>query len=286
MKETCKHNCFNGWIYLEATGMQYDCPDCRSIDKALEKTADDGRKLADTLMIPEHYYNAKITDHDKLFKVDDMRYFTTQSMHEVENVLTEIFGSIYSRESLKKSYYIFAPSFVDIRSFVYSTQLYASVERQLNVSPYISLNGLNSLRRISDYRVRDLQDVNLQNPLYNTRSDIVDAIDGAKFVTLTNKTYSDFVNADVCFLRATASTTERGWQILADILDERASRNKATVVFGYYSTKSSYTNGLRFLLSENSQLSRINPVELISINHQKPSVRSEPNIPTSVFGRS
>ncbi|MNV86687.1 hypothetical protein D3C71_1807400 [compost metagenome] len=101
-------------------------------------------------------------------------------------------------------------------------------------------------------------------------SDYLLALDGYRLAKATGLTYFDFVHADVCFIEATANTTEKGWVGLADLLGERAKNGLPTYVMGYWPTKggmSSQTKGLRYLLASSLATIRLNllvPYELSS----------------------
>jgi len=270
----CRYGCVNGNIFMPALGRMERCPDCQNKNKALgvveqgnaEVVASNGgvATALDYLLIPDGY---RMVGHvgPEIMTVSNLSAFTNSSVGGVFSILGSIQKSVYEGGVYRLSTYIHTSNNVDIRKFVYSTQM-LGVERGLGVTPYVSLNTLISLEKAnhsSGYKESDLEDMYLKKTL---SSDLAILYSGIKFVRESKITYYDFYRADLCFLEATASTSEEGFIALADLLAERTRFNLPTYVIGYWGSKSLSTSGLRFLLAKNerSRLDKLNVYEVLS----------------------
>lgn len=271
---TCEHGCIRGRILIEGVGL-VDCPKCRNITRVLEEPDESGLSFYDKLEIPPQYKNFG-TSGEELFKIPEMESYSTSSISEVAGLMERINQDLYSGRVTSLSCYIYVPNVVDIKRFVYGAQKLA-LEKGLGVTPFISCNMLYGIQKVGDYSVRSLKDEDLQHDLKNIPPELVHAVDGYRIVQRTKLTYFDFIHADLCFIDATANTSELGWAGLADLLGERAKRGLPTYVIGYWPSRgTSGTNkafrSLKFLLVNgygNVRLDLLVPYELKSKRSEK-----------------
>lgn len=246
----CKYNCNKGKVFLESIKGYVDCPDCRNIEKVLERPAEDGKTLYDVLNIPLAYKSFGVAGQE-LFNTQGLSGFTQKSINDVANLFERINDDIYNGKVSNLSVYVYTSNLVDTKRFVYGAQKLA-IEKGLQVTPYISANTLYGLQRVGDFSLTSLKDIkNKQGELKDVHPDLIHAVDGYRVVQATDLTYYDFIHADICFIEATANTTEKGWVGVADLLGERAKHGLPTYVIGYWGTKGASNNakGLRYLLA-------------------------------------
>lgn len=248
----CKYNCKRGKIFMEALGRFVDCPECRNITKVLEKPEEDGTSLYDKLRIPPAYRNFGVAGHE-LFNVQGLSSaFTHNSINDVGSLFERINQDLYNGKVTNISCYIYTSNLVDVKRFVYGAQKLA-LEKGLGVTPFISANTLYGIQRVGDFSLTSLKELSKDSAeVKDVHPDLIHAVDGYRVVQHTNLTYFDFIHADVCFIEATANTTEKGWTGLADLLGERAKQGLPTYVIGYWSTRGAVSNtskGLRYLIA-------------------------------------
>ena len=272
---TCKYGCKNGKVFIEATSTFVDCPECRSIVKALEKErTSDGKTYYDILNVPDAYRGLGIVKRDVLtmFKHD---MYTDASIEEVSRLLDNIVQSIYDFQKLPNiSAYIYGGNTADMKMYVYSVQKLA-LENGLSVVPFVSANSLYGVQCVLDCNDRQQKLLkvleNGEKVNYENITDIA-VVEGFKFCRDTTLTYYDFMTADLCFIEATSNTTEKGWVAVADILAERARRNLPTYVIGYWGTISQTSgnnySGLRYLISE-SNFARLDRLTVYEVKSKK-----------------
>ena len=253
-KQKCTYNCQKGKVWLEAFNDFVDCPQCRDLTEVVKAQASKGVDIYATLRIPKAYQDAKVSGHD-LFTQGNLP-FSSQSIGEVGGIMEAINNSIYNEEILSLSCYIHTSNLIDHRLFVYGAQKLA-LEKTMSVVPFISCNTLYALQRVGDFSLSSLKDLSYKDAttgLKDVPPDLIHALDGYRLVQETDLTYYDYISADVCFIEATANTTEKGWTGLADLLGERAKRGLPTYVTGYWNTKTSdyHSKGLRYLLQQSA----------------------------------
>ena len=259
----CRYGCIKGKVFLEALGNFVSCPDHGdSIERILEKNEEGRTSLYERLHIPQDFEDASVCDRG-LFYIPGLGRFTPSSINYVVNLLEQINKDVYSGSVTKMSVYIHIPNIVDIRQFVYGLQKMA-VEKGLDVTPYISAREIYELQRVGDYSATFLEEATRNRKDMNP--DVLNVLGGHKYVLRTGLTYRDFVNSDLCFVKATAGTSRSGWYGLADLLDRRSARGLPTYVIGYWATKNfSVTGGPKFLLAPKSHKRRLDlmiPYEL------------------------
>lgn len=251
MASTCKYRCANGKVFLEALGKMVDCPECRNITKVLEKPDNSGVSLYEKLRIPQQYKNFGVAGRE-IFNAPNINVFTENSINHVANLLERINRDLYSGKVPSISCYIYTSTWVDIKRFVYGAQKLA-LEKGLGVTPYISCNTLYGLQKVGEFNIKSLQEFEAREDYNEIPPDILYAIDGYRLVQHTKLTYFDFIHADLCFIEATANTSERGWSGLADLLGERAKQGLPTYVIGYWPSSRvgmhNGSRGLRYLLA-------------------------------------
>jgi hypothetical protein len=251
---TCKYKCKNGKVFMEALGL-VNCPECQNITKVLETPKEEGGvSIFDRLMIPASYKSFGVAGHD-LFNSQGLGGFTASSLNDVGNLFERINKDIYAGRVTSMSCYIYTTNIIDTKRFVYGAQKMA-LEKALGVTPLISANTLYGLQKSGDYSIGSLQELNMRQgkkgELANVSPDMVQAVEGYRFMQFAEVSYFDFIHADLCFIEATANTIEKGWTGLADLLGERAKRGLPTYVIGYWSSKSgSWTGskGLKYLMA-------------------------------------
>lgn len=252
---SCKYNCKKGKIYMESLRRLVDCPECRNITKVLKKPDGKGSSIFDKLEIPPQYENAGVAGHE-LFNMRMLENFSITSINEVANLLERINKDLYSGKVTGVSCYIHTPNIIDIKAFVYGAQRLA-LEKGLGVTPFISCNTLYGLQRVGDYQFSTLQEFMDNTGFKDVSPDLILTIDGYRVVQRTDLTYYDFINADLCFIEATANTSERGWVGLADLLSERAKRGLPTYVIGYWSSSSGGPRGVKYLINPAQGVTRL-----------------------------
>ena len=254
---------------MESLGGYVNCPVCRDITKVVEKQEEAGEKTVfDKLRIPPAYTGFGTAGKD-LLTIQNLGGFSQNSISEVGSLLERINKDIYNERVTNLSVYIYTSNLVDIKRFVYGAQKLA-LEKGLGVTPYISANTLYGIQRVGDYNLRSLKEATKDgHDLKDINPDLIHAVEGYRIVQETQLTYFDFIHADVCFIEATANTTEKGWTGIADLLGERSKQGLPTYVIGYWGTKGSAmaSKGLRYLLAPENGLVRLDllvPYELKS----------------------
>lgn len=272
----CPYNCHKGKVYLEALKNFVDCPHCRDITKVAKTLADNGVDMYAILRIPKAYRDANPVGHE-LFQQGDLP-FSQQSIQEVGGIMDAINKAIYNGELVNLSVYIYTSNLVDYRLFVYGAQKLA-LEKAMSVVPFISCNTLYALQRVGDFSLTTLKDLSYRDAttgLKDVPPDLIHALDGYRLVQESDLTYYDYITADVCFIEATANTTEKGWTGLADLLGERTKRGLPTYVVGYWNTKTSefHAKGLRYLIQRTAiaRLDLLVAYEVRSLNEDGVSI--------------
>lgn len=267
----CSFGCTNGRIFLEALGRKVDCPECRNIEVVLEKPSEDGKSIFDKLRIPSAYKNFGVAGQE-LFNIQGLGAFSQNSINEVGNFFERVNKDIYSGAVSNISAYIYTSNIVDTKRFVYGAQKLA-IEKGLKVTPLISANNLYGLQRVGDFALTSLKELSVkEGELKDVHPELIHAVEGYRFVQHTDLTYFDFIHSDLCFIDATANTTEKGWTGLADLLGERAKQGLPTYVLGYWSTRGAGvggSRGLRYLIAPeygSVRLDLLVPFELKSKN--------------------
>ncbi len=263
MKEhVCSLGCKKGRIFNRALSVYEPCPECTGLARKVEIEKDTEGVLTKNLLIPSEYVAVRPSDRDLLrLPVISARY-ASESIERVGALLESINKSIYNQEILKVSCYIHTSNEVDARQFVFGAQKMA-LEKGLGVAPYISLNTLYGLQKSGDYArfsVEGKDDPRVEDMSPETRS----AYDGHRFSTQTGVTYYDYITADLCIVEATANTLTKGWNVLADLLAERARMGLPVYVIGYWGSKGggSGSTGLRYLLQPDGTRPRL---DLLSV---------------------
>ncbi len=238
-----------------------ECPECNSFAKTLANVSDDGTSIYDVLRIPQDYKNASSVGSDS-FSLEGAGKFSKASADKVWRLLGKISESLYQGKVYRLSSYIFVGSDADIRMYVYAAQKLA-IEKNLGVTPYISLNEMSTLHTLYGTNLTTEQLEHLHNNK-KLSPESISVYEALKFVRSTNVCYHDFKHADLCFLEATATTSEKAWSALADLLAERSRHGLPTYVIGYWGTKSLTVTGLRYILSKlgTSRLDKLTPFEL------------------------
>lgn len=267
--KACPYSCVNGKVFLESLKGFVDCPNCRNIINVVKGEIDGENKYA-RLQIPDNYRDTVTTTlNTNMFLADGLlSRYSNQSVAEVRHFFEQLAENIFTGNVSRVSGYFFLSNYIDVNNIVYTLQK-AALRNGLGVTPFISLNTLYAVRRTLDTDVSSLiqKHGSIKEILKNTKNlnqQVLAALDGYKFISDTQLLYSDFVNAELCFLDATAATTENGWVALADILSERAKKSLPTYVIGYWPTKTiTYNKGIKYLISDNvtNRLDRLIPFE-------------------------
>lgn len=275
----CPYQC-NGAheIFMSAFGKCVPCPHCQSITsqaEAMEEeyVVDEEGEVVGVqdqyshLYIPKQYSDALPVD-EEIFPTTALGAFSQESIHELITLMRNINKATYKGDIYELSVYMYAPNLVDMKLFVYGVQRFA-IENGLKVTPYISANTLNGIQRVGEFSLTQIENVkDLTGELEGVHPDLLNAVDGLRVIQETDLTYHDFITADICFIDATANTTEKGWTAIADILGERAKKGKPTYVTGYWSTKNAQyagMKGLRYLTLPSGVVPRLDllvPVEM------------------------
>lgn len=266
---SCPHHCNEGKVFLESRGF-VPCPHCSSIIKVAETLANTtGEDLHSMMRIPPQYRDATLVD-EGLFRQGLVGNFLPESVHEMKTLFMGINKALYHGSVYRMSVYFHLPNFFDTRLFVYGAMRFA-FEKGLGVAPFISCSTLYGLQKIGDYPFSTLKEASSTGNIREYSPELVAAVDGYRFVAESKLTYFDFVNADLCFIEATANTTDKGWTALADLLSERAKNGLPTYVMGYWSLRASRGiggRGLRYLIAPEGmgihRLDMLIPVELKS----------------------
>lgn len=229
-----------GWIPCPVCGSVVVESDDKGEPIVAESTNDTVRKQYESLLVPKIYQTMKYSS-DFVFwgNNKNSRLYQADSLRNLASVCDRIYSSIYNGEIMLQSVYLFIPPVFDANIFVFDTQKLA-ISRGFSVSRYITLNEL--LRVINK-----------------------------------PEEYESFYSSQICFLDASARTTESGWVALADILTIRARRGLCTYVTGYWASTNLEHTGANYLIDEDSnRLSLLNPVNLISIKRGKRGSDLEP----------
>jgi hypothetical protein len=270
MADNCPYNCKKGKVFMEGLRKMVECPHCTDIERVLEeKPNGEGPSLYDKLNIPPSYRNYGVVGTE-LLNPSTLGGFSRDSINDVGNMMENINRDLYNGEVTSISCYFHTTNLVDMKRFVYGAQKLA-LEKGLGVTPFISANALYGLQKVGDYSVRSLQEAaNPKGQLKDVPPDLLLAVDGYRLVQETGLTYHDYTRSDLCFIDATANTTERGWTGIADLLGERAKYGLPTHVIGYWSSRGgSWTGskGLKYLLANENGMIRLEllvPFELKS----------------------
>ena len=271
----CPHHCQGGRIFMTAMNSFVPCPHCSNIERAVETPNDvSGKSIYDILNVPTAYRKMGVASKE-LFNVNGLQGFSANSINEVIRIMDKINEAIYNYTVYQLSVYIYISNLVDTYRFIYGAQRMA-LEKNLKVTPLISANTLYGLQKVGDYSLASLKEIkDKKGEVRDVHPDLIQAVDGYRVVQETNLTYFDFRHADICFIEATAHTTEKGWAAVADILSERAKNDLPTYVIGYWATKSPQAGkGLRYLLNDGGVTARLNkltPIELKTHREENPT---------------
>lgn len=270
MKDTnCPYKCNDKHeVFMSALNAMVPCPHCKDVTTLIKKQEEDENfNPYEKLYIPKQYKDAVAVDID-LFPTEALGAFSPDSINEVSQLLFKINQSLYKSRIFDLSTYIYVPNIVDIKLFVYGAQRLA-VENGLSVTPFISANTLCGIQRVGEFSLTSIRDVkDMNGDLKDVHPDLLNAVDGYRVIQDTDLTYYDFINADLCFIDATANTTEKGWTGVADLLNERTKKGRPTYVIGYWGTKNAQyagMNGLKYLTVPKGVMPRLDllvPVEI------------------------
>lgn len=289
MKKTkCEYNCVRGMVFNHTLKKSEPCPIHGNVEVILE-TEDEqtGETPYTKLDIPPQYRVLGPIDKD-LLNFNSSGAYTQDSLTEVGNIMERVNTSIYNHEILALSFYLYTSNQVDTKRFVYGAQKLA-LEKSLSVAPFISANTLYGLQRVGDFPLRSIREITVsKGVLKEVHPNMLHAVDGYRLIQNTDLTYFDFIHADVCFIDATANTTEKGWTGLADLLSERSKKGLPTYVMGYWGSKNPQAGqGLKYLLAGDNggsmtRLDLLVPYELRSSKGQNnPSMSIAKPVPTA-----
>lgn len=246
----CPYRCVEGRVFLETQGY-VPCPHCSDLVKVAETVLETtGEDLFSQLRIPPQYRDATLVD-EALFRPSLVSNFTPESVYEMKTLFSNINRSLYHGNVYRLSVYFHNPNVIDTRLFVYGAMRFA-FEKGLGVCPFVSCHTLYGIQKLGDYPYGTLREASENTNIKEYSPELIAAVDGFRFVADTKLTYYDFVNADLCFIEATANTTDKGWTALADLLSERAKNGLPTYVMGYWSVRYSRGvggRGLKYLLA-------------------------------------
>lgn len=276
--EKCQYGCKNGRIFMEATGVFVPCPSCGAtpLNKLKEQASGILQERYNESGIPPIYQRVGLEDFTKLFNHPTLiNNFEADSIATTKEFLKSLILDLSNGELPKSSLYIHLPYFLESEQYVYLLQRIA-LDNRLTCTPYISLNALNGLTRSSDYGLTSLKGVTLDE---YSNPEILDCIDGCKLANEYKMTYSDFIQCDLCILNASANTSQRGFNALADILAERSKRGKSTIVIGYWGSKNKNAKALNYLKDDEYTINKQKVLKIIEMT-KKSSESADGSIKT------
>lgn len=240
MKKWCDCCGGRGKILVDKRGW-IPCPVCGSVvvekdenDEPIvaESTNPSVKEQYDKLEVPKVYQTMKYSSEFVFWgNSKSSRLYQVETLKNLASVCDRIYSSIYNGEVMLQSVYLFIPSVFDSNIFVFDTQKLA-ISRGFTVSRYVTLNELLDI--------------------------------------IGKPEYKDFYTSQVCFLDASARTTESAWVALADILAIRARKGLCTYVTGYWASTSLERTGASYIIDEDSnRLNLLNPVNVISVRRNK-----------------
>lgn len=221
-----------GWIPCPKCGVIKVTEDNSTSAPVISEEVNNEVKEAYTaLEVPEMYQLMKYSS-DLVFFSKVGNMFQMETLKSLASVCDKIYSSIYYGEILLQSVYLHFPPVLDGNIFVFDTQKLA-LSRGFTVSRYATLNELVDIIGTDEYKI--------------------------------------FYTSQICFLDASAKTTETGWVALADLLAIRARKGLATYVTGYWgSTQIMNRSGAKYILdNDGDRLSLLKPYELVSKRSKK-----------------
>lgn len=247
-----------GKVFIAKSGGWVECPQCHGLThvvKVLAKEAD--VPIVDYLRIPEAFKGARYIQDNALVESLKLTY-TDASVDSIFSLLKRIYVGVTEKSPQKGMYYIWCNNAINVTKFVYACQQVA-VNSGYTCSPYVSLNVLTSIISGDAARYKKDNDSGYASEL-------------------------DYITSDICFLDATAMTSEYGWSSLADIMAERYRGGKSLYVFGYWNSNGVKKSGARFLLDclQNMSDLTLSTVELHRDSNKKNTSYRVNNKPVSI----
>lgn len=249
-----------GKIFVPALNKLVSCEHCRKEDVWEEKEEIGNVETEITkyerFLIPDYYKGIRVDGSETVLESLSVlsQYYTMDSINRLVKVMDKLWGAVYNGDYVKVSLYLYLSNYVDMKQFVYSFQKLADM-KGFRIVPYISANQLYGVQKARDVNVFSL--LNGYSDKKEITSDMILANDGFKLVKDTGFTYYDYISADICFIEATANTTDKGWIGLADLLSERSKLGLPTYVVGYYHSENPYVGNGKYLFKPEGLRNRL-----------------------------
>lgn len=252
-------------IFMASMGRFVPCPACSDFNVIVARLKEEGRSLYDLLRIPPQYTDLKPTD-EELIESEMAGYPKDASVNNLISFMKAVNEAIYNETVYRATVYFHAPVRFDLRPFVFGAMALA-IEKGLGVVPMISCNSLYGLQKVGDFPFTTIREINHQPNITDLSPEHINAIEGYRLTQATGLSYYDYINADLCFIEATAHTSNNGAKALADLITERARNGLPTYVMGYWSLlQSNSVSSIRFLMSNSvkKRLDLLFPIEMTS----------------------
>lgn len=267
----CPYNCIEGMVFNEVLKRDEPCPLHSNAGDIFEKPKEKQIDILKSMNIPEGFDLTRLFDEQLLNTYTVTNSFTAESIHYLKEKLVEINTAVMNRRVHRESLYFYTPA-VDIKAFAYALMVKAT-EVGLKVAPLVSVNTLFDIQRSREFDYTLYNEVYEGVRLYDTLSPREKQFyDGYLVLRTTNRPYRDFLDSDILFIEATANTSNASWVAVADILAERATRNKPTYILGYWSSRQLQGNNAKFVFQTadwSQRLSKLTTVELVSTRYEQ-----------------
>lgn len=245
-QQTCPYNCKNGKVMNRVTRKMETCPHCaelRAKQARGEEVCEDGTYIYDYLKVPERYTGLAFSMDLVIPPKFQQTRLIPESIDEVDIVLKSLINDVTLGEVPNRTYLFNLGECADISAFAFPF-LIKAYKAGLKVAPLVTSLDLQRLR------------VKLERSF---------DLDYTPITVLEHygDNYDDYLDADVCIVVLDAGATMRDLNAVRGLIDNRADKGRATLVFTY-----AYFDRLFALCTHGDELS-LRLATLIQVRYQK-----------------
>lgn len=212
----CPLNCKDGKVFNRVSHRFENCPHCaelRAKQVRGDELCDGGLSITELLKVPERYTGLSFSIDLLIPSVFQQSKLIPESVLEVEGILKALLADVTLGEVPKRTYMFNLGECADISAFVYP-YLLKGYKAGLKVAPLVHSLELQ--------RLRNKLESSFESEEY--RPSVLDQY---------GDNYDDYVDADVCVVVLDAGASIRDLNAVRGLVDNRAFKNKATIIFTY-----------------------------------------------------
>lgn len=214
--DNCPYNCKDGKVYNRVSHRFEICPHCSELRVKQvrgEVECEGGLTVSELLRVPERYTGLSFNMDLVIPNRYQQMRLIPESVEEVGTVLNQLISDATMGEVPKRTYLFNLGDCADISAFVYPYMMRA-YKAGLKVAPLVYSLELQRLRNKLE---RSFEDEEFRPSVLDKYGD----------------NYDDYLDADICITVLDTGATIKDLNAIRGIIDNRAERGKATMVFTY-----------------------------------------------------